>query len=765
MWKRKVKSIDKKVLAFIMIFLYYFVTRLYGISGHMNEYFDYDEGTYLMIARLINQGYLPYRDIFAVHPPLFYYMLALWLRIFGDNYVVGRLFSVFLGFLSLIIAYCIGKEVKSWELGVTFTGLLAMDPLLIHVNPLVFHESSIEFFTLLSLYYFVRFVKTENLKYAYISLFWAGLGSTSKFTILPFAVALYLTIFFSLNQEIFEHAKNASKVLLNKKQVFICLVSYILITIISMSTIFMWPSELVRKLMIVPGLHKIEVYGQIIPSAFLLAIWGILTIYVFRISYVDKLIRFAIFSIKNIRSAILLALAFLLPKLIIEGILGVMISRDYIYQTYLAQGGRGFPIINLFMYIGDKFGHIYNNTLELMIANVPLILLVAVILLVWTLDLSSEPNPVSQHLRVLFIVSFFMYFFVSPTLPNDRFLISLWLVLYLLLLEFLSSVKFTKKQLYGMLSIFIVFLLIADYGMVYQYPQGKLKFIWAVHSKEMRDELKEYILKNNLSNEKFYAVNPMNTYYLGLQTEPYYIDTFGLILLKDTNTTEILSALSRRDVKYYILSTWIYYKWPEPANKEFNNLISYINKNGYLLYGDSYKNGDIIEIYKLKEFPRWNNSEIALFSYTGAILIENHSEYIAKIYATRNNKHYNLRTKIKISSINPLIYDVTQYSTDTQVKFSLSIASDSLKFVLPSDSELIMEFYAPVTVGYSLTSNPNVEKILTKNHSVHATKVNIYYKDYILSLSGDNIKLTKISEDTVEIIGNNITIKITRERL
>jgi len=42
-----------------------------------------------MIARLINQGYLPYRDIFAVHPPLFYYMLALWLRIFGDNYVVG----------------------------------------------------------------------------------------------------------------------------------------------------------------------------------------------------------------------------------------------------------------------------------------------------------------------------------------------------------------------------------------------------------------------------------------------------------------------------------------------------------------------------------------------------------------------------------------------------------------------------------------------------------------------------------------------------
>jgi len=140
----------------------------------MNEYFDYDEGTYLMIARLINQGFLPYRDIFAVHPPLYYYVLALWLRIFGDSYVVGRLLSVFLGFLSLIVAYYAGKELRNWKLGVIFSGLLAMDPLLIQFNSLVFHETSIEFFTLLSLFYFIKYFKTTNLKYAYISLFWAA---------------------------------------------------------------------------------------------------------------------------------------------------------------------------------------------------------------------------------------------------------------------------------------------------------------------------------------------------------------------------------------------------------------------------------------------------------------------------------------------------------------------------------------------------------------------------------------------------------------
>jgi len=60
-----------------------------------------------------------------------------------------------------------------------------------------------------------------------------------------------------------------------------------------------------------------------------------------------KLIKLAVFSIKKIKSAILLAMAFPLPKILIEGTLGAMISEDYISQTYLAQGGRSFPILNL----------------------------------------------------------------------------------------------------------------------------------------------------------------------------------------------------------------------------------------------------------------------------------------------------------------------------------------------------------------------------------------------------------------------------------
>ncbi|WP_297497914.1 glycosyltransferase family 39 protein, partial [Thermococcus sp.] len=107
----------KRILLFSALILYYLLTRLWGISGAMNEYFDYDEGTYLLIARFINHGILPYRDVIAVHPPFYYYLLALWMRIFGDSYVVGRSLSVVLGLAAVYVAYLTGRELRDWKLG------------------------------------------------------------------------------------------------------------------------------------------------------------------------------------------------------------------------------------------------------------------------------------------------------------------------------------------------------------------------------------------------------------------------------------------------------------------------------------------------------------------------------------------------------------------------------------------------------------------------------------------------------------------------
>lgn len=175
----------------MIIITFYLITRVYLALTYFDEYLDYDEGTYLLIARLINQGYLPYRDIFAVHPPLYYYTLAFILRVFGDNYIIGRLFSVFIGLVSLIIAYYVGKEVRDEKLGLVLAGFLAMNPTLLLTNFLAVQEVFIEFFAIFSLYYLIRYIKTTKEYYAYLSLFLAGLGSTVKFTIIPYAISIF----------------------------------------------------------------------------------------------------------------------------------------------------------------------------------------------------------------------------------------------------------------------------------------------------------------------------------------------------------------------------------------------------------------------------------------------------------------------------------------------------------------------------------------------------------------------------------------------
>lgn len=60
----------------------------------------YDEGYYFHIADRILQGQVPYKDFFLQFSPGYFYLLALILKIFGEQILVGR-------FLTLFICLCI----------------------------------------------------------------------------------------------------------------------------------------------------------------------------------------------------------------------------------------------------------------------------------------------------------------------------------------------------------------------------------------------------------------------------------------------------------------------------------------------------------------------------------------------------------------------------------------------------------------------------------------------------------------------------------
>ncbi|MEN8184892.1 MAG: hypothetical protein ABFS46_20415, partial [Myxococcota bacterium] len=57
---------------------------------------DGDEGYYLMAARLVLEGGVPYRDFFFPQMPLLPYVYAAWLELLGASWYAGRALSVLL---------------------------------------------------------------------------------------------------------------------------------------------------------------------------------------------------------------------------------------------------------------------------------------------------------------------------------------------------------------------------------------------------------------------------------------------------------------------------------------------------------------------------------------------------------------------------------------------------------------------------------------------------------------------------------------------
>ena len=55
-----------------------------------------NEPFHLLAAQLINAGKKPYLDFFYQHPPLFAYLTAVWMRIFGETWRSAHLFSALL---------------------------------------------------------------------------------------------------------------------------------------------------------------------------------------------------------------------------------------------------------------------------------------------------------------------------------------------------------------------------------------------------------------------------------------------------------------------------------------------------------------------------------------------------------------------------------------------------------------------------------------------------------------------------------------------
>lgn len=107
----------------IIVIMGFFIRLFCALWGNINL----DEGIHLYDAKLLTEGFLPFRDYFA-REPYYLYSLAFFMKIFGFNLITSRLYSVIANTLCIIVIYIIGRRLISKKVGLVAAALYSLSP-------------------------------------------------------------------------------------------------------------------------------------------------------------------------------------------------------------------------------------------------------------------------------------------------------------------------------------------------------------------------------------------------------------------------------------------------------------------------------------------------------------------------------------------------------------------------------------------------------------------------------------------------------------
>ncbi len=110
------------LIGILFAFLFWQVNHLEGFR------WDFDEGVYMMEARLLRADYHLYTDIFSPSPPLFINSLSLAFALAGSSAQVARAVVVAYSTLGLLSVALIARELQGWLAGLSAAALLSITP-------------------------------------------------------------------------------------------------------------------------------------------------------------------------------------------------------------------------------------------------------------------------------------------------------------------------------------------------------------------------------------------------------------------------------------------------------------------------------------------------------------------------------------------------------------------------------------------------------------------------------------------------------------
>lgn len=139
---------------------------LLSLFSFIHRFFDHDEFEHIHSAWYIARGYVPYVDFFQPHHPLLWFLLAPFIRLFGESLIllyIGRMFMFGLMIGSVYLIYRITRLITaSKEVGLVAAALLLSNVGFVQKGIEIRPDVPQVFFCLLSVYYLVHFFKQKK---------------------------------------------------------------------------------------------------------------------------------------------------------------------------------------------------------------------------------------------------------------------------------------------------------------------------------------------------------------------------------------------------------------------------------------------------------------------------------------------------------------------------------------------------------------------------------------------------------------------------
>jgi len=110
-----------------------------------------------------------------IHPPLYYYLLHFWMRVFGNSEFTVRALSALLGTGLVYLTYLLGRHLSNYWLGLIAAFLSAISPFQVYYSQETRMYILLAALSALSVYSFLRFLEAEASETTRNPYLWTGL--------------------------------------------------------------------------------------------------------------------------------------------------------------------------------------------------------------------------------------------------------------------------------------------------------------------------------------------------------------------------------------------------------------------------------------------------------------------------------------------------------------------------------------------------------------------------------------------------------------